>query len=159
MSNVQNLLRTAAEWTEANPVLGAGQTGVEKFTGKSKTGNSTSHWNTLKYNSTVAEPTVVALGNTGTAKTIPDPVSGGAVVTATLTGNCVFTMPAARAAAEVVVVLAQDATGSRTAAFTGVKWPAGSAPTVTVTATKRDIFRFTSDGTDWFGEVVGQNYV
>jgi hypothetical protein len=46
----------------------------------------------------------------------------------------------------------QDATGSRTAVFTSVKFPDGTAPTLTTTATTGvDILTFVADGTSWFG--------
>jgi hypothetical protein len=39
-----------------------------------------------------------------------------------------------------------------------VAWPAGTAPTITSTASKQDIYSFFSDGTNWYGVTVGQNY-
>ena len=39
----------AAEWTNVNPVLAAGELGLELDTGKFKFGDGTSSWNTLKY--------------------------------------------------------------------------------------------------------------
>lgn len=44
-----NLYRTATEWYEANPVLAAGQIGVEKFTKKKKVGDGVTPWNNLVY--------------------------------------------------------------------------------------------------------------
>jgi hypothetical protein len=36
--------------------------------------------------------------------------------------------------------------------FTSVKWPSGTAPTLTTTAsTGRDILTFVADGTNWYG--------
>lgn len=40
-----------------------------------------------------------------------------------------------------------------------VKWEAGTAPTITSAASKADIIDFESDGTNWYGYVVGQAYV
>ena len=40
---------TAAEWTSANPVLAAGEMGVESNTNKSKFGDGTTAWNLLPY--------------------------------------------------------------------------------------------------------------
>ena len=34
----------------------------------------------------------------------------------------------------------------------------GTAPTITSTASRQDIFSFFSDGTNWYGTTVGQNY-
>lgn len=60
MSRVLNLLRTAVEWTTANPVLGAGQVGVEKSTNKFKVGNGLTHWVDLRYGSQLNVKSVVA---------------------------------------------------------------------------------------------------
>lgn len=40
---------TAAEWSAANPVLAAGELGLETDTGKIKGGNGTSAWSSLPY--------------------------------------------------------------------------------------------------------------
>jgi hypothetical protein len=96
---------------------------------------------------------VVSIGNSGTTKTID--LTSGTFQTCTLTGNCTFTMPLATAGKSFVLILVQDGTGSRTATFTSVKWPAGTAPTITTTATTgRDIIAFFSDGTNWYGSAV-----
>jgi hypothetical protein len=92
---------------------------------------------------------VVAIGNTGTSQTIA--LTSGTVQTATLTGNCTFTMPTATAGKSFILLLKQDGTGSRTATFTGVKFNAAGAPTITATANKMDIFSFVADGTNWYG--------
>jgi hypothetical protein len=105
---------------------------------------------------TVTNPTitnyvesVVAIGNTGTSQTIA--LTNGTVQTATLTGNCTFTMPTATAGKSFILLLRQDGTGSRTATFTGVKWNVAGAPTITTTASKMDILTFVADGTNWYG--------
>lgn len=98
---------------------------------------------------------VVAIGNSGTTKTID--LTNGTFQTVTMTGNCTFTMPTVGTAAgkSFILILVQDSTGSRTAVFTSVKWPAGTAPTLTTTAsTGRDIIAFVSDGTNWYGTAV-----
>ena len=108
-------------------------------------------------NKTLTNPTVtnyvesvVAIGNSGATQTLS--LSSGTVQTVTMTGNCTFTMPTATAGKSFVLIATQDATGSRTATFTSVKWPAGTAPTLTTTAsTGRDILTFFSDGTNWYG--------
>lgn len=101
------------------------------------------------------EETVTA--NTGTAYTID--LANGSVQILTLTGNCTFTFPTATASRSFVLILKQDGTGSRTATWpAAVKWPAGTAPTITSTASKSDKYIFTSDGTNWIGSNAGQNY-
>lgn len=95
---------------------------------------------------------VVSIGNSGTSQTLS--LTSGTVQTVTLTGNCTFTMPTATAGKSFILIVVQDGTGSRTATFTSVKWPSGSAPTMTTTATTgRDIFAFVSDGTNWYGTI------
>lgn len=94
---------------------------------------------------------VVAIGNTSTAKTID--LTSGTVQTATLTGNCTFTMPTATAGKSFVLYLKTGA-GSFTATFTSVKWPTAGAPTITTTASKMDILTFFADGTNWYGSAI-----
>jgi hypothetical protein len=67
-------------------------------------------------------------------------------------------MPTAVAGKSFTMLLKQDATGGRTVTWTTVSWPSATAPTITTTASKMDKFVFTSDGTNWYGSVAGQNY-
>lgn len=95
---------------------------------------------------------VVAIGTVTTTNTIA--LTNGTVQTATLTAStaCTFTMPTATAGKSFVLLLKQAATtGNGTATFTGVKWNAGGAPTITATAGKMDILTFVADGTNWYG--------
>ena len=113
-------------------------------------------------NKTLTNPTITNYtetlysANTGTAITVD--LANGTVQKLTLTGNATITMPTATAGKSFVMILAQDATGSRTVTWSTVVWPSATAPTVTSTASKRDIFSFFSDGTSWFGTTIGQNY-
>jgi hypothetical protein len=50
-----------------------------------------------------------------------------------------------------ILRLTQAATGMTTATFTGVKWPGGTVPTITATASAVDILSFVYIGTDWYG--------
>ena len=94
--------------------------------------------------------TVVAIGNSGTSQTLA--LTNGTVQTVTMTGNCTFTMPTNVAGKSFILIATQDATGSRTAVFTSVKFAGGVAPTLTTTATTgRDILTFVADGTNWYG--------
>ena len=95
--------------------------------------------------------------NSSTAITL-DITANGTVQIITLTGTATITMPAAVAGKSFVLFLKQDGTGSRTVTWSTVKWPGGTAPTITSTASKQDIFSFFSDGTNWYGTTVGQNY-
>ena len=94
--------------------------------------------------------------NTSTAITVD--LANGTVQNLTLTGNATITMPTAVAGKSFIIILSQDATGSRTVTWSTVSWPSATAPTITSTASKRDIFSFFSNGTSWFGTTIGQNY-
>ena len=108
--------------------------------------------------------TVYAGGNTSTAVTLDE--TNGNTQTWTMTGNCTFTMPSGsglQAGTALTLILTQDGTGSRTGAFTSVKWAGGTAPTLTTTATTgADILCFvTFDGgaaPTWYGFVAGQDF-
>jgi hypothetical protein len=95
---------------------------------------------------------VAALGTvTGTATIV---ITAGTVVTATLTAStpCTFAMPTSPTAGNSFILrLTQAATGMTTATFTGVKWPGGTAPTITATASAVDILSFVYIGTSWYG--------
>jgi len=99
---------------------------------------------------------VSALGNSGTATTIS--CLSGNVFTATLTGNCTFTLSnpsttTANTATSFTLILTNDATAGRTVAFAGgtFKAPGGSV-TRTTTANATDIWFFFSPngGTTWY---------
>lgn len=49
LPTVQHVRATAARWTALNPVLLAGQIGIELVTQKAKAGDGTRHWNDLPY--------------------------------------------------------------------------------------------------------------
>lgn len=58
------------------------------------------------------------------------------------------------------IKLIQDATGSRTVSWwSGISWPAATAPTLTTTANKADWFSFVQTGASTYdGFTAGQNY-
>ena len=136
---------------DAGPLLKVtkGGTGVGTSTGSGA--------NVLGTSPTINNPTVtnyvesvVAIGNSSTSQTLS--LTNGTVQTVTMTGNCTFTMPTATAGKSFILILTQDGTGSRTATFTSVKFPGGTAPTLTTTATTGvDIISFVANGTSWFG--------
>jgi len=95
--------------------------------------------------------------NSSTAITL-NITANGTVQIITLTGTATITMPTAVAGKSFILFLRQDATGSRAVTWSTVYWPGGTAPTITTTASKQDIFSFFSDGTKWYGTTVGQNY-
>lgn len=99
----------------------------------------------------------VATANTSTAYTID--LAGGSVQILTLTGNCTFTFPTATTGRSFTLLLRQDGTGGRTVTWpAAVRWPGGTAPTITNTASRQDKYIFTADGTNWYGSNAGQNY-
>ena len=117
-------------------------------------------FNLAGYLSSVWSDKVSVLGNTGTATTIS--ANNGNVFTATLNGNCTFTLSAANASANsassFTLILTNDATPSRTVAWSGgtFKFPGGAASlTRTTTANAVDVwFFFTPDGgTNWYGSI------
>jgi hypothetical protein len=95
--------------------------------------------------------TLQAVGTVGASSTLA--LTNGTVLTATLTAStpCTFTMPTATAGKSFILILTQAATGMTTATFTSVKYPGGTAPTITATASAKDILTFVADGTSWFG--------
>ena len=94
--------------------------------------------------------------NSSTAITL-DIVTNGTDQVITLTGTATITMPTATAGKSFLLKLKTGA-GAYTVTWTTVKWPGGTAPTLTSTASRMDIFSFFSDGTNWYGCTVGQNY-
>jgi len=109
-------------------------------------------------NKTLTNPTVTnyvetlqAVGTVGSTSTLA--LTNGTVLTATLTAStpCTFTMPTATAGKSFILILTQASSGMTTATFTGVKWPGGTAPTITATASAVDILSFVSNGTNWYG--------
>ena len=179
-SGINNAIRTLMaqlkDWQAGTSgdytAVSAGGTGVGTLTGIVK-GNGTSAFSAATAgtdyvtpsstetltNKTLTNPTVtnyvesvVAIGNTGTSQSIA--LTSGTVQTATLTGNCTFTMPTATAGKSFILLLRQDGTGNRTATFTpNVKWGSAGTPTITATAGKMDILSFVADGTNWYGNI------
>lgn len=76
MTTIKLRRGTAAEWTTANPILAAGEMGIETDTRKFKFGDGTTPWNTLAYASTEGG------GGTGDVTAAGDN---------TFTGNNIFT--------------------------------------------------------------------
>jgi hypothetical protein len=159
--------------------LGAVGTPSHTFTGDTDTGMWSPAANTVAISTNGAEvgrftsagyleatysDKVVALGNTGTAKTID--LSQGNVFTATLTGNCTFTLSGSNANASrgssFTLILTNDGTAGRTVAWSGgsFKFPGGAASlSRTTTANAVDIWVFfTPDqGTTWYGNISMKN--
>ncbi len=66
--------------------------------------------------------------------------------------NETFVFTAPTNPCNILLVLKQDSTGSRTVTWPAtVKWPGGTAPTLTTGANTIDIISFYFDGTDYYG--------
>lgn len=98
----------------------------------------------------------VFTANSGTAITLA--LTNGTFQIITLTGNATVTMPTAAAGKSFILMLRQDATGSRSVTWSTVNWAGSTTPTITGTASRQDMYSFFSDGTRWYGVTVGQNY-
>ena len=107
------------------------------------------------------EERVIPLGTLSSTQTLS--LANGTVITATLsTGATAFTLPSPAAGRSFLMYLTQNGTPTGTATWASpsgsLKWPyGGSAPTITTTGGKVDIFSFVSDGTNWYASYV-QNY-
>lgn len=90
--------------------------------------------------------------------TVTFTVTNGAIQTVELGGNRTIAFAGAVTGQSFLLLLKQDATGSRTVTWPTIKWQNATTPTLTTTASRTDIFALFYDGTDYFGSVVGQNY-
>ena len=124
--------------------------GTETFTNKTLTTPTLTNPTVTNYTETAYS------ANSSTAITLA--LTNGTVQVITLTGSATITMPTAAVGKSFILLLRQDATGSRTVTWATVNWAGGTAPTVTSAASKQDIYSFFSDGTSWYGVTVGQNY-
>lgn len=93
--------------------------------------------------------TKFSAGNTSTALTID--WNNSNVQSCTATGNVTFTFSNPKNGGRYLIVITQDATGSRTYTWpAAVKWVGGTAP-VGSGANKVDVIAFVYDGTNYFG--------
>ena len=112
-------------------------------------GAGTSAWSSI--------PTQSAWVTETDGATVTFDLSAGNKQRVTLGGNRTLALSNVLAGHVFVLSLIQGATGSRTVTFfTTIKWAGGTAPTLTTTATKADVFGFiqTSAG-NYYGFVVG----
>jgi hypothetical protein len=80
-------------------------------------------------------------------------------ITLTSGDNLTVTMPAVAQGGFCWARVRQPSSGTttNTVTFTSVKWPAGTAPTMSTGASVVDFYQFLSDGTAWEGFIGGQN--
>ena len=133
------------------------------------TGAAAAMWTAMGGQGSITNPTITptvsgytetptAIGTVTTTCTLS--IAASTFLTATLTASttCAFTMPTATAGKSFVLLLKQAAsTGNGVATWSTVKWPGGTAPTITATAGRMDILTFVSDGTNWYG-TFAQNF-
>jgi hypothetical protein len=98
------------------------------------------------------------IGGTDTTQTLTDGATvnwntaSGNIATLTLGGNRTMAAPTGLTAKTYILVVNQDATGSRTITWNSVfKWAGGAAPVLSTTANAKDVFSFFSDGTNLYG--------
>lgn len=142
------LLKANSGGALANAVAGTDYvtpTGTETLTNKTLTNPTVTNYTETPYSANSSTAITLALTN-------------GTVQIITLTGSATITMPTAVSGKSFIMFLKQDATGSRAVTWSTVKWAGGTAPTITSTASRQDIYSFFSDGTNWYGVTVGQNY-
>ncbi|MDP6583878.1 MAG: hypothetical protein QF535_04420 [Anaerolineales bacterium] len=117
---------TAVEWGTAGASLSAAQewTAQQNFNNTALTFDATQDW----------------------------ALTANQVATLTLTANTTFDAPTQMVdGAFYSLIIIQDGTGGRTASWNTVfKWAGGTAPTLTTTASAKDIFVWRSDGTNMY---------
>lgn len=98
-----------------------------------------------------------SLGVLTTATTID--FNEGNIVEMTLGNNITLNNPLNIGQSVYYMIITQDATGSRLITWdTRFKWAGGTAPTLTTSASRKDVLMFVSDGTTIYGRVFGQPY-
>ena len=158
--NADTVTGAAVVTADASGVLALQGAGVTQLT-VSNTGVSFASAVPLPSGSVLTNPTVTNYtetrftANSSTAITLS--LANGTMQDITLTGSPTITMPAA-AAGKSFLLLLRTGTGGFTVTWSTVRWSGGTAPTLTSTASRMDIFSFFSDGTNWYGVTVGQNY-
>lgn len=122
---------------------------LPSFTGKSLQG--------LRVNAgeTAAEWAPITTDTTQTltdGATVNWNTANGNIATLTLGGNRTIAAPTGLTAKSYILVVNQDATGSRTITWNSVfKWPGGALPVLSTAANAKDVFSFFSDGTNLYG--------
>lgn len=119
---------------------------------------------TLRANAWRAQQVFNARGYVSVPATFDWDCSTDQVFFITLTASSTINFPKnAKRGGTYILVVQQDGTGSRTLSYTNQsgqqtngswKWPGGTTPTLTTTASKRDVLTFIFDGTDMLGTSV-----
>ena len=143
---------SATSW--ANTV-GASGNSYTNFVGTSANAYSTATYapkisptftGTVTINANIANQTLTD------GPTINWDTSLGSVATVTLGGNRTIAAPTNLKIGTYILHVIQDVSGNRTVTWNSVfKWPAGIAPVLTTTGSRRDLFSFVCDGTNLYG--------
>jgi len=112
---------------------------------------------------TLTKPTIN--GSTGAytvgvdGSTITFDMLGSNTHTVTLGGNRTLAVSNVSTGQKFIIRLVQDGAGSKLAVFwSTIKWPGASAPTLTTTASRVDVFGFLCTGSNTYdGFIIGQN--
>jgi hypothetical protein len=92
----------------------------------------------------------------GTSYTVD--LNNGSLHLLTLTSNTTIYMPSANSGKSFTLFF-NTGTGGYTVSWNGVSWTDGNTlPIVTTIPSRKDIFSFISDGFNWYGLIVGQNF-
>lgn len=97
-------------------------------------------------------------GNSGATATLN--LGNGTVQVITLSANCTLTLPSVTAGQGFVLFIEQDATGSRTLAWSGnIKWPNSAEPTIATAANAVSKVHFVASNDNyWYGVGGGSNF-
>jgi hypothetical protein len=127
-------------------------TGSQVLTNKTLTSpvlNTATIGTSLIFSNYHLEPGETDSGNSGTSKTID--WSANSAQKSTLTGSVTYTFSNPQTGGAYVLRVIQGS-GPYTITWPAtVKWPAGTAPTITTTNGHMDLFNFYWDGTDYYG--------
>ena len=147
-------VRTVAGRTGAVTLAVADVSGAVAKAGDTMTGRL----GLLSYAETYAAPTI-------SAGALALDMSAGGLFAVSLNANIttftIANVPATSGVAQTIALkFTADGTARSVTWPASVKWPAGTAPTLTSTSTKQDLFVLTTfdAGTSWLGLVSGQNF-
>jgi hypothetical protein len=173
---------TAANWASINPILAQGEMGIETDTLQFKVGNGTAAWNSLAYLITATSGSVVSTNGTQTLtnKTLTSPqlntaistghretsvamsasdidLAAGNYFTKTISATTTFTVSNVAPSGTVsAFVLELTDGGSETINyFSGVTWPQGLPPVLTISGVDVLAFFTTDGGITWRAFALG----
>jgi|Laugresbdmm110sn_1035088.scaffolds.fasta_scaffold02593_3 hypothetical protein len=95
--------------------------------------------------------------NTAIGATYTVDLNNGSMQLITLDATTTISMPAVSAGKSFTMIISSG-TGGYAVTWNGVTWPEGITPTLTATASKKDLVSFVSDGSTWYGMLGGMAY-